>query len=159
VIVGVDPGQTGGLAWLSDDGATLFHVEDMPVVDTAVSPQLLTFRLRVGVGFAPDEPLTAVVEQVASMPGQGVASMFKFGTSFGIVLGVLAGHDVPTELVRPHVWKRDLRLAKGKGASRGLAQRLWPEQAGLFGRVKDDGRAEAALLARWGVEHSRMVTR
>jgi hypothetical protein len=156
VILGIDPGASGALAWLTNDGSTLRHIEDMPVIDGTTSASLLAHIIR---SMSPTERLTAVVEHVGSMPGQGVASTFKFGASWGIVLGVLAALDVPYELVRPNVWKRAMALGKDKGASRALACRMWPESAHLFARVKDDGRAEAALLARWGVEHSRMVTR
>jgi hypothetical protein len=40
--------------------------------------------------------------------------------------------------------------AQRKTASRERAQLLLPNYADLFARVKDDGRAEAALLALWG---------
>lgn len=91
----------------------------------------------------------AVVEQVGAMPGQGVSSMFAFGQAFGLALGVLAGLGVATVTVTPAAWKRDLRLCAGKDAARLRAAQLWPAQAAEFRRVRDDGRAEAALLAHW----------
>jgi len=39
-----------------------------------------------------------------------------------------------------------------KGSSRQRAQALFPRQAILFSRVKDDGRADAALMALYGRE-------
>ena len=39
---------------------------------------------------------------------------------------------------------------KPKAASRGMATELFPDFADQFRRVKDDGRAEAALIARYG---------
>ena len=39
---------------------------------------------------------------------------------------------------------------KPKAASRGMATELFPHIADQFRRVKDDGRAEAALIARYG---------
>jgi hypothetical protein len=48
-------------------------------------------------------------------------------------------------------WKKANGLVKKpKSASRGLAMELWPDAAPLFKRVKDDGRAEACLIARAG---------
>jgi hypothetical protein len=38
-----------------------------------------------------------------------------------------------------------------KDAARSEAIRRWPNHAGLFARVKDDGRAEAALIAVAGL--------
>jgi hypothetical protein len=43
---------------------------------------------------------------------------------------------------------RDLGVGSDKGAHRLAAQRLWPLD-NLFDRVKDDGRADSALLAHW----------
>jgi hypothetical protein len=39
--------------------------------------------------------------------------------------------------------------AQNKTRARELAVKLWPGMAEEFHRVKDDGRAESALLARW----------
>ena len=41
-------------------------------------------------------------------------------------------------------------LNSGKDASREKFRTLWPKHADLVARVKDDGRAEAALLAEYG---------
>jgi crossover junction endodeoxyribonuclease RuvC len=52
------------------------------------------------------------------------------------------------------VWKKALKIkgtgAEGKNASRVAASQLFPEHAELFSRVKDDGVAEAALIAWYG---------
>jgi hypothetical protein len=39
--------------------------------------------------------------------------------------------------------------AAGKDASRMRAMELFPSKAELFKRAKDDGRADAALIAYW----------
>ena len=72
-----------------------------------------------------------------------------------VILGVLAGNGVATELVRPAVWKKAARIGKDKGSARKAAQERFPDAADLFARVKDDGRAEAALLARWRAESGK----
>jgi crossover junction endodeoxyribonuclease RuvC len=74
--------------------------------------------------------------------------MFNFGYSAGILAGVCAGLRVPVSLHRPSVWKRAAGVPADKGGARQMAQRFWPGCRD-FDRVKDDGRAEAALLARW----------
>ena len=75
--------------------------------------------------------------------------MFAFGQAYGLVLGVLAGLWIPTSTVTPAAWKKALKLNTGKDAARAKAAQLWPQMAGEFKRVKDDGRAEAALIAHW----------
>jgi len=58
------------------------------------------------------------------------------------------------QLVPPAKWKRDMQLNASKDGSRAKAIQLWPAQAGEFKRVKDDGRAEACLIAKWGLSQS-----
>jgi Holliday junction resolvasome RuvABC endonuclease subunit len=147
--IGIDPGQSGAIAIVTHDGG-LFRVLDMPVVDKDVNPSLVAEALRV-----PDSEtweMRVVIENVHSMPKQGVASSFKFGKSFGIVLGVVAALGCPVELVTPTTWKRAMKVTADKETSRRRAIDLWPGQAQLFARKKDNGRAEAALIARWAVE-------
>jgi len=86
------------------------------------------------------------------MPGQGVSSMFSFGRAAGIIEGVLAGFSVPFELIPPATWTKSMRTFGGKDGSRQRAQELFPDYAHLFARKKDDGRAEAALLACYAAE-------
>ena len=154
-IIGIDPGAAGAVAIL--ENGRLTQVFDMPVVEITVggkakrrvAPELLASELRL-YNLA---DTIAVVEQVGAMPGQGVTSMFAFGQAYGLVLGVLAGLWIPTTTVTPATWKKALKLNTGKDGARAKAAQLWPAQADQFKRVKDDGRAEAALLAYWRLHH------
>lgn len=150
--LGIDPGLSGAIALL--EGRTLVDVFDMPVIETLsgkrkkrrISPELLTVELEKYIGTID----RAFIEDVHAMPGQGVSSMFTFGEAFGLARGVLAGLKIPTRMVSPVTWKRAMRLPQGKDASRGMAAQLWPASAASFRRQRDDGRAEAALIAFWG---------
>lgn len=152
-IIGIDPGANGAVAILDNKTGDLVQVFDMPSVEITiggknkkrVAPYLLTEELRLYNVHG----TRAIVENVSAMPGQGVTSMFAFGHAFGLALGVLAGMGITADLVTPAKWKRDLKVNPGKDGSRLLAMTLWPDKAGEFKRVKDDGRAEAALLAHW----------
>lgn len=158
MILGVDCGLSGAWALLTDYGR-LITVGDMPAADGAVSAHLLADAFVAGWRATLDWPnppppsdlglVTAVVEVAGSMPGQGVASTWKFGRATGVVEGVIGGLGWPLHTVTPAKWKKALGLGKDKGASRAMAARLWPDHAALFARVKDDGRAEAALIAEW----------
>ncbi|OBU85475.1 hypothetical protein MY55_15970 [Chromobacterium subtsugae] len=151
VRLGIDPGINGAIAVL--DGEQLLAVYDMPVVELrsgkatkrSVSPALLADLLRQLAG------AHVVIEKVGAMPGQGVASMFNFGKSAGIVEGVCAGLGLPVSFVTPQQWQKRAGRRDGKDGSRARAAELFPAQAGLFARVKDDGRAEAALIGRFGI--------
>ncbi len=150
VTVGIDPGATGAIACLAHDGALLW-VEDMPYADGHVlAPILARIVLR-----SHEAHRHAIVERAQAMPGQGIASTFRYGAGYGAILGVLGALDIPLVTVHPGVWKRGAGLHRDKGASRRRAVELWPDHADLFARVKDDGRAEAALIARhgWATRH------
>lgn len=149
---GIDPGASGAVAVLSEDGHFV-GVYDMPVVKVKVGKAI---KRRVNADLLAHQVslhypnAVAVLEQVSAMPGQGVSSMFAFGESYGIVKGVLAAFQIPTHLVTPGKWKRAMELSANKNGSRAKAIEMWPEQASMFKRVKDDGRAEACLLAEFG---------
>lgn len=122
---------------------TLSGVIDMPMGDDEVAGALLAAHLSLA------EPDVIVIEKVHSMPHQGVASSFKFGKNYGIAIGVATSLSHPLVKLTPQEWKRANGLiGKEKDASRQLAMELWPQHADHFKRKKDDGRAEAALIAR-----------
>jgi hypothetical protein len=133
-ILGIDPGVTGGIAFLLSSGAI-----EAGDVDTLVR------RIRN------QRPRLAIVERAQAMPKQGVSSTFKYGTAFGALCAVTALLEIPTHLVTPAKWKKHFNLDSDKEKSRALAIRLWPG-CRLFERKKDHGRAEAALIARYGAE-------
>ena len=155
IILGIDPGLSGALA-LYDTPEQTVEVIDMPVLELVrngrkkgeVSAQALANHL-AGRGIK-----AAYLERVNAMPGQGVTSVFSFGRSTGIVEGVLAAYDIPTTLVTPQAWQKAVGQRAGKDGSRERAMQLFPAQADLFQRKKDDGRSDAALIAYYGAKLS-----
>lgn len=146
ITLAVDPGAGGALAWVNSIGE-LIDVADMPIIEVrgkrrVSAAGLADLMRRRPVG-------KVVIEGVGSMPGQGVASSFTFGYGAGLIEGVAAGLGLPVEVIYAAAWKRRANVPKDKGAARQMAQRNWPMMATQFARVKDDGRAEAALLARY----------
>ena len=156
ILIGIDPGVSGAVAILKRGEHFVF---DMPVMNLSGKKQQVNaselgklFRENlpyVGADYGVDA--TAYVEQVHSMPGQGVSAMFNFGTGYGVIQGVLGALQIPMVLVSPAVWKRRAGLTgKPKDASRTLAQQLYP--AAPLGLKKHVGRADAILIARFGSE-------
>lgn len=138
----IDPGAVSGAYALFFAGKPV-KVGDLPVADGQLDGAELG-RMVAGM-----EPEAVVVERVASMPKQGVASTFKFGMAVGIIHGVVLANEVPLHLVTPGTWKRHFRLTgTDKDAARALAIRLWPGMQGLA-RKKDQGRADALLMGRY----------
>lgn len=152
ITLGIDPGLSGAIAFL-DLAAGRLEVHDVPTFTLGRGGKMKREVDTVGLARLIDAggPIShAYVEQVGAMPGQGVASMFAFGKVFGIILGILAAGFVPLTLVTPQKWKRALGVPAEKDGARARASQLLPAHAALWTRVKDDGRAEAAMIALWG---------
>jgi crossover junction endodeoxyribonuclease RuvC len=73
----------------------------------------------------------------------------------GVTEGVLGAAGIPATFLTPPNWKRLVGIPPGKDgakdAARAEAIRRWPAHASFFSRVKDDGRAEAALIGIAGL--------
>jgi len=153
VVLGIDPGQTGGIVLLAD--GRVDAVIDMPTfARKAGGQQVDPYRLSRDLGAAlsrhPDAYVLAVIEQVSAMPKQGSSSGFRFGQSDGIARGVIGCKGIPLIEVPPAVWKKHLGLTNAeKDAARGMAIQRFPEAADQLQRKKDIGRADAMLIALW----------
>jgi crossover junction endodeoxyribonuclease RuvC len=145
-ILAIDPGVNGAFAVLTPDKA-LYDMGELPRFQKALS------AVELAAIFSMHKPRLAVIERVASMPGQGVASTFTFGCAFGVCIGVAAGSGAPVALVAPGRWKAHFRLLRQpKDASRELAIRLYPAAASSLRLKKHVGRADAILLARFALD-------
>lgn len=143
LIFGIDPGFSG--AWGAITHTGQYHtVGDMlnngVHIDTeSVWAEILLAR--------DGQDCEVILEHVGSMPKQGVASTFKFGVAFGGVIAIAQRFRAPWGMVRPQVWKKAMGLSSDKAESLAMARELWP--AAPLERVKDNGRAEALLLAEY----------
>lgn len=153
-VIGIDPGISGAVAVFED--GKLVNVSDMPTlkVESGKTTKshisaITLFRMLEGWQQMGHDQMHIVIEKVGAMPGQGVTSMFNFGRSAGIIEGVVAALQRPYTYVTPAAWTKAVGRAAGKDASRMRAMELFPSKAELFKRAKDDGRADAALIAYW----------
>lgn len=145
LIMGVDPGIRGGIAFLGGRYLGELHCYDIPTVGSEVDVEEVCRLIRQ------HEPKLAVIERAGAMPKQGVSSTFKYGVAYGMLRGALTACNVPHHLVAPTQWKKRFALDRDKEKSRAMALRLWPG-TNFFGRKLDHGRAEAALIAQYGVD-------
>jgi hypothetical protein len=145
-IIGVDPGLSGAIAFYFPSQPMRVAVHDMPLADGEVCAPLLAEMI---VDY---QPSLAVIERVGAMPGQGVVSMFNFGRAYGDVRGVVGALAIPVHYVTPQKWKKHYQLSSDKEECRGRALQLFPACADHFKRKKDHGKAEAALIAKYGAE-------
>lgn len=150
IVIGIDPGLSGAVVVVHDGIVTRCH--DTPVVETVVNGKK---RRRidphglVGILTSIGPVNMVVLEQAGARPGEGATSSFTNGRNFGVIEGVLATLARPYTTVAPQTWTKQMRVGPDKGNHRLEAMRLFPASADLFARVKDDGRADAALLASW----------
>ena len=147
--IGVDPGASGALAALTED-RRIESIIDMPMIKKGLVDGAAVARWvgEVRSAYRTDRIVGARVEQVSAMPRQGVASSFNFGSAYGGVVSALHACKVPIDFVTPAKWKRDMKLEAAKDASMRMVAMKWPDRVEeYFKRMKDDGRAEAALIA------------
>jgi crossover junction endodeoxyribonuclease RuvC len=147
IIIGIDPGLSGGIAALDGKGLWI-EVCPLPYITDGALSFVDGQRLRtILMDMREGQPATVVIERVSAMPKQGVTSSFNFGVGFGSVLGIVRAFDFPLVFVSPAKWKRDMGLSKDKNASLDKARMLYPSAP--LPRKKDEGMAEALLIARW----------
>lgn len=171
LVVGIDPGLTGAIAAVADGEPSGCY--DMPTrarrrgtgreIDAHRLRELLREILHQHQGAA----VTVVLEIVSGFTGRAASRSFAFGQGDGKVRAVLEcmGLDLNMVEVYPVTWKGHYGLvaprakkgepkppAPGKDASRARVVAMFPDKALPFLRAKDDGRAEAVLLALWAIK-------
>lgn len=144
-VLGLDPGLTGGIALIA--GSDLMFAMDMPTIEIT-SKNSIDARSLVRILAQVGQVDMVVIESVNSF-GMGRTSAYNFGEGNGVIRGVLAALERPVTYMRPTAWQKAIGKPTGTGKdwSRNRAAELWPYQADLFSKVKNDGRAEAALIA------------
>ena len=137
--LGIDPGQSGAMALLTDE---LPQVEDWPSDPNAAADLLREWLGQYRVELA-------ALERVNAMPKQGVSSTFKLGCNLGAWQGILSALGLPYLMPTPREWQKGLvKPSDGpdpKARSLAVARRLFPDEE--LSRKKDHGRADALLLA------------
>lgn len=151
IILGIDPGQHGALAFLRLRDASISDLEDMPVIGNEINAHMMS---RLIQGYGPIQ--TAIVERAQTMPKMGVSGAFNYGTGYGKILGILATLEIPIVLSSPSQWKTKWNLGRNKDLARQRASERWPEWSDSFKRAKDDGRAEACLMTAVWISENRM---
>lgn len=146
MIVGIDPGQKGGIALVQSTGQAAGY--PMPLAGKEIDGHEIASLL------CDAHPLLVVIEKVHSMPKQGVASTFKFGMGFGVVIGVCEALMLPYRLVTPQAWKKSVLAGttRDKSAAINFVRRAYPSVDLSPGRLRvpHDGIADAVCLAEYG---------
>ncbi len=156
LFLGIDPGKRGAIAVLGSDGV-IVDIIDMPTKEIFLGGRMRVLVSPSGVARAlrPLAPRCTLctIEEVSGHRRDAAAMAFTFGRGAGIIEGVTACLDIPCAFVAPKIWRGAAGFSKGadKNDIRKSASVRWPEAAWRFARVKDDGRADAAMLANHGL--------
>jgi crossover junction endodeoxyribonuclease RuvC len=154
---GIDPGISGAIAVLADGEAG--PIIDMPLLgeDREVDARQVALFIRAARELHPGAAVSAVIERVRAMPPKdgerraGAQSSFNFGDHYGKAKAVLELLGIPYTRAEPASWKRQFGLTgQPKDASRVLAIQRFPTVAAQLKRKKDNGRADALLIALYG---------
>jgi hypothetical protein len=170
ISMGIDPGIDGYLCMIDGDQPEFWPMptrpgtkggEERDLDDVALFNLLSTQNHSLDI---------LVVEEQQGWPGtgprcvacrkprqmQGVASTFKTGKNYGIIVGMARALGLPLVIVEPEKWKPVWGLTKDKAMSIAKAQFLAPAvdfrplERSPKARVPDHNKSEALILAKHG---------
>lgn len=145
VLVGVDPGLSGAVAILDATTLDLIDGYSVPAGEGRVLVPDLLDLLDLLRGIVVRQ---VVIEQVSSMPAQGVSTTFTFGRAYGALEAVIQSYRWPLAHITPALWKRRLSLPKAdKDGARQWARNRWPESALFITKARGQAIGDAAGLA------------
>lgn len=149
VILAIDPGVTGALAFYLTEYPDRVSALDMPLLDGEVNAAELRDIINSY------QPAYAIIEQVGPMPRDGVRQAWRFAAAYTTARVTVALLNIPMTLVVPGRWKKAMHVKggpDGKEQCRALVIQKFPACAATFARKRDQGRAEAALLALYAAQ-------
>lgn len=179
LIIAVDPGTTGAMAWLDSGsyGQDRAVVVDLPMVkvqraggtksllDHAALAEMLNlvggaeFRSRVELVMESPQSIGGFGDKCPACGKPRVTGSEYNGLRMGLNAG---GFPMAAALngwkyfeYHPRTWKNGMQLSSDKELSRMTARRLFPGCVSRLERKKDEGRAEALLLAEF---HLRRIS-
>lgn len=165
MIVAIDPGASGGIAWVEEDGYPLTHnAIKMPATEGDIIEALAGMESCLPSGKSIDvfieDPTGGMFAsredgEDGNKNGRSVmppSAMFKFGKGYGFLLGACQALGWRVHLVRPHKWQKPLgvgtkgklRTSAWKNKLKSEAQRIYPECKVTLST------ADALLILRYG---------
>lgn len=139
VFIGIDPGKTGSITVLDEKEGTV-NITSMPKTIAEMQDVFDSICSNRNMN-----ELYAVLEQVHSMPGQGVASCFTFGKAYGWLQAMLAAHHIKTIEITPQKWMKLIGVLPKDKHARKIAIQDWVQKR--IGRACGLGVADGVALA------------
>lgn len=160
LILGVDPGVRGALAFLGTDGALKVH--DMPIrqamrtgkVKNEIDPVGLQKIVRSGV--PADQTALVVMEDLNTFAGGSVQTMGSLEATKAVIRTVMELNRLDVAFISPRTWQSFFGIKRTQSSdTKEQSLKLARE---LYGRdhcplAKHDGRADAILIARYAARN------
>lgn len=174
IIVGIDIGLNGGIAFFDPEETSPLYLRDMPTFEKengkrGIDLQRLKFILET-----PKERgdgATAVMEDVHAFPGQGSVSVGTLLEQKGIILGMATALGYSVKLISPRTWQGYFGLVPPKGLkgssasntktlrkkwlkekSLEIARQKFPEYKEKLQKSTAHGLSDALLIGLWAKE-------
>jgi crossover junction endodeoxyribonuclease RuvC len=149
-ICGIDPGVQGAIAFLLEEEVLVF---DIPIFTVKKGQRNRKFINAPAVHslFCTYPFHQVFIEETITFAKESAAGAHSSGRAFGVLEGILAALGHPITIVPANVWKKAMGLTKDKELSRQRATQLWPDASHQWDRKKDQDRAEAVLIAEYGL--------
>lgn len=161
IYIGIDPGFSGGIVRIGitdHNQATVLDKMPMPLLKGVGKNKVDLYEvyriLREWV--TTNSAITEfIIEEVGSMPGQGLSSTFRFGYYAGALDGIVSAFALPTTFVRPQAWMKvcleGISRAEPK-PSRIFCKNRYPYESFLAtsrSKIAHDGMTDACAIAHY----------
>ena len=123
--IGIDPGKSGGIAVIMEDGSSKAYKCPDNIKDMA-----LVFSIAMG-NTAPINTHVAI-EKVWAHPGDARSRAFVFGTNYGQWQGIIASHEIDFVEIPPQRWMKyysvpKLEKTQRKNWLKDKAKKIFPD--------------------------------
>lgn len=117
--IGIDPGKSGAIVVIDDDGIDFATSAELLVRMLAMpqSPVEMVEILEDEFGIGSNDDCKCIVERVQGYvggKGEPGSAMFKFGFNYGMILTGLAAINLKYEEIQPQVWQRSVGVPPRK---------------------------------------------
>jgi len=147
-IIGIDPGEKGGIAMLDQNGKVI-NVEKMPETPKDLYDHLVALMSHAASTASQmcEPDVVVYIEKVGGIPGQGASSAFSFGKGCGHLEMALLALKLSTNDVTPQKWQKTAaEKREHKRKLKAKCQSLFPK----LGKKITNATCDALLIAEYG---------
>jgi hypothetical protein len=158
IIVGIDPGLTGGLAFITDKN--LCQVYAMPTKKKE-SGGVGINTVKIARFLRTIQPDHVFIEEVMSFSGASNNHSIKVSSqNWGRIVGILELLDISYSIVDCRLWQKQLGVAKAVKGVKDVKDRIYARAQVIFPDVNfvpegktafHDGMVDAAMIAKYGL--------